>query len=150
MTASHGAITRRRAAKLALAVVSPALAAVLLSFGSSLVLDPHAAEDLARMGVGTGLRLLLGASHAAGGMALLVPTFAGPASMFVALIAGGAAAYLVATGQGVMAGGPALTAVLLISFRVSKGLRERADELSWQRMLQRYGERADAGSSRHP
>ena len=150
MTAFPETVSRRRAARLALAVVGPALAAVLLALGFVLLFDTRAAGDLARMGIGPGLRVLLGVSHLAGGVALLIPSLAKPVSILLGLAVSGMAVYLLALGQGVMAGGPALTAVVLVVFGVSRGLRQRAAELSWHRMLQRYGEQTDAGASREP
>jgi hypothetical protein len=136
--------------KFALAIVGPALAAVLLALGFGLLFDPRAAEDLARIGLRPSLRLLLGVSHLAGGAALLAPSLTEPVSILLGLVVSGMAMYLLALGQGVMAGGPALTAVVLVTYGVSKGLRRRTAELSWHRMLLRYGERADAIASREP
>lgn len=150
MTTSPGAVSRRRAARLVSAAVGPVLAALLLALGFGLLFDPRAAEDLIRLGIGPGLRPLLGVSHLAGGVALLVPSLAEPVSVLLGLVVSGMAMYLLALGQVVMAGGPTLTAISLVVFGLSRGLHQRAAELRWHRMLQRYGEQSDAGVSRGP
>ncbi|WP_406694202.1 hypothetical protein V5E97_24360 [Singulisphaera sp. Ch08] len=144
MSARLRTVCRRRAARLALTVVGPALATVLLALGFGLLFDARAAGDLARIGLGPGSRMLLGVSHLAGGFALLAPSLAEPVSIFLGFVVSGMAMYLLALGQVVVAGGPALTAVVLLAYGVSSWLRHRAAEMSWQRMLLRYGEEADA------
>lgn len=150
MSVYLGTARRRRAARLALTLVGPALAIVVLALGFRLLFDARAAEDLARIGLGPGLRLLLGVFHLAGGGALLAPALTEPISILLGLVASGMAVYLFALGQGVMAGGPALTAVVLVTYGVYSGFRLRDAETSWHRMLLRYGEETDARASREP
>ncbi len=150
MTAYLGTVYRRRAARLALAVAGTVLAAVLLALGFGLLFDPRVAENLARIGIGPALRLLLGVSHLAGGVTLLAPSLTERASILLGLAVSGMAVYLFVLGQGVMAGGPALTAVVLVAYGVSTGFSHRAAELSWHKMLLRYGEESDAHASREP
>jgi hypothetical protein len=148
MTTYPGTVSRQRAARRALAVVGPALAGVLLALGFGLLLDSRVVEDLARIGVVPSLRLLLGVFHLAGGLALLAPSLTELVSILLGLVVSGTAVYLLALGQGVMAGGPALMAVVLVAYGVATGLRHRATEMCRHRMLLRYGEQLDEVASR--
>lgn len=139
---------RRRAATLARAVAGPALAISLLTLGFGLLFDAGAAEDSSRIGPGPGLRLPLGIIHLAGGIVLLAPSLAVPTSILLGSIAAVMAACLFALGWGVMAGGPALTAALLLSYGADSALRRRATVASWHGMLLRYGEESDARAPR--
>lgn len=150
MHALHATARRRRAAALARAVAGPALAAAMLALGFGLLFDAGAAADFARIGADPPLRLFLGLSHLAGGAALLAPSLAGPTAILLGIIASALAAGLFALGQGAMAGGPAITAALLLAYGAHAGIRHRASVMSWQRMLLRYGEESDARAPRQP
>lgn len=136
---------RRRTLRVLLGLAGPALAAVMMGLGLALLTDPRFADDLGRIGLGPGLRASLGACHVAGGLALLAPSLAERASVLLGLLVGVLAAYLYAIGQNVMAGGPTMTALVLVGFGVSTSLRDRASAQAWQSMLVRYAERSEVG-----
>jgi hypothetical protein len=101
---------------------------------------PWIADDLARGGYGAGFRILLGASHLAGGIALLLPHLAERVARVLGLFVAGVTVYLLVKGGGVIAIEPALMALVLLLFGLWLRLRHRADVMAWREMLARYAE----------
>ena len=100
--------------KLALSGLRLALAGIFMALGCGLLFVPRVAEDLARGGYGPGFRILLGALHLAGGLALLLPQLAEKAAVVLGLFVAGVTVYLLAVGAGVITVEPALMAFALL------------------------------------
>jgi len=137
-------IRQRRSEKLALSGLSLVLAVVLSAWGCGFLFMPLSAEGLARGGYGPGFRFLLGASHLAGGMTLLVSRLAEKAAIGLGLFVAGVAAYLLSVGEGLMTGEPALMAFALLLLGASLRLRHRADVTAWHELLARYADHEDS------
>jgi hypothetical protein len=142
-------IGHRRYEKLALNGLRLALAGIVTALGCSLLFVARVAEDLARDGYGPGFRILLGAFHLAGGIALLLPQLAEKVAVVLGLFVAGVTVYLLAVGAGVITVEPALMAFTLFLFGAWLRLRHRADVTAWREMLARYADQEDARSSRH-
>jgi hypothetical protein len=140
-------IGHRRFEKLALNGSRLALAGILIALGSGFLFVPRVAEDLARGGYGPGFRILLGALHLAGGIALLLPQLAEKVTVVLGLFVAGATVYLLAVGAGVLTVEAALMAFTLFLFGAWLRLRHRADMTAWREMLARYADQEDARSS---
>jgi hypothetical protein len=134
---------RRRFEKLALNGSRLALAGIFTALGCGLLFVPWVAEDLARGGYGPGFRLLLGASHLAGGIALLLPHLAEKVALVLGPFVAGVTVYLLAEGEGIMTVEPALMAFVLLLFGAWLRLRHRADMTAWREMLARYADHED-------
>ena len=137
-------IRQRRSEKLALSGLSLVLAVVLSALGCGFLFMPLSAEGLERGGYGPGFWFLLGASHLAGGITLLVSHLAETAALVVGLFIAGVAAYLLSVGEGHMTGGPALMAFALLLFGAGLRLRHRADVTAWHEILARYADHEDS------
>ena len=137
-------IRQRRSEKLALTGLSLVLAVVLSALGCGFLFMPLTAEGLARDGYSPGFRFLLGASHLAGGITLLVSRLAEKAALVLGLFVAGVAAYLLSVGEGLRTGGPALMAFALLLLGASLRLRHRADVTAWHEMLARYADHEDS------
>jgi hypothetical protein len=105
-------IGHRRFEKLTLNGLRLALAGLFTALGCGLLFVPRVAEDLARGGCGRGFRILLGAFHLAGGIALLLPQLAEKV-VVLGLFVAGFTVYLLAVGAGVITVEPALLAFTL-------------------------------------
>jgi hypothetical protein len=134
-------LRHRRPEKLALNGLRLVLAVVFSALGCVFLFVPWIAEDLARGGYGPGVRFLLGASHLAGGIALLVPHLAEKVAMVLGLFVAGLTVYLLAEGEDTMTVEPALMAFVLLLFGAWLRLRHRADVKAWREMLARYADR---------
>src|SRR5262249_42995153 len=137
-------IRQRRSEKLALSGLSLVLAVVLSALGCGCLFVPLSAEGLARGGYGPGFWVLLGASHLAGGITLLVSRLAEKVALVLGLFVAGVAAYLLSVGEGILTGRPALMAFALLLFGAGLRLRHRADVTAWQVMLDRYADQEDS------
>ena len=135
MNVQQLAIGQRRFEKLALNGVRLALAAGCSALGCGLLFLPRIAEDLARGGYGFRFRILVGAFHLAGGIALLLPHFAARVARVLGLFVAGVAVYLLAKGEGVMTIEPALLALVLLLFGLWLRLRHQADVTVWRKCL---------------
>ncbi len=138
----------RRFDKLALNGVRLALAGSVAALGFGLLFVPRVALDLARGGYGSGFRILLGALHLAGGIALLLPQLAEKVAGVLGLFVAGVTVYLLAARAGVMTVEPALVALTLLLLGAWLRLRHRADITVWHEMLARYGDQ-DQRSNHH-
>jgi hypothetical protein len=131
----------RRAERLALSGLSLVLAVVFSTLAFGCFFEPRVAEALAGDGYGAGFRFLLGSSHLVGALALMAPCLADKAAFVLGLLVAGGAAYLLAEGEGVMAGvPPLLLASALFCFVACWRLRHRADMSVWIKMLDRYAD----------
>jgi hypothetical protein len=144
MDAHQLRIRHRRSEKLALSGLSLVLAVVLSALGCGLLFVPRVAENLPRGGYRAGFWFLLGASHFAGGIALLAPQGADKVALVLGLFVAGVAAYLLSEGEGIMTGVPALMAFALLLFSAGLRLRHRADVTVWHEMLDRYADQEDS------
>ena len=133
----------RRPEKLTLNGLRLILAVVFSALGCGLLFVPRVAEDLARGGYGPGFRFLLGASHLAAGIALLLPQLAEKVALVLGLFIAGVTAYLLAEGDGIMTVEPALMAFVLLLLGAWLRLRHRADVMAWREMLARYADQED-------
>jgi hypothetical protein len=133
-------IGQRRFEKLALSGLRLALAGSFTALGCGLLFVPRVALDLARGGYSPGFRILLGALHLAGGIALLLPQFAEKVAVVLGLFVAGVTFYLLAVGAGVITVEPALMALTLFLFGAWLRLRHRADVTAWREMLARYAD----------
>jgi hypothetical protein len=133
-------IRHRRSEKLALNGLRCGLAVVCAALGCGLLFVPGIAEDLARGGYGRGFRFLLGASHLAGGIALLLPHLAERVAFGLSVFVAGVTVYLLAEGEGAMTVEPAVMAFVLLLFGAWLRLRHRADVTAWREMLARYAD----------
>ena len=79
---------RRRFEKLVLNGLTFALAGIFTALGCGLLFVPQVALDLAR-GYGPGCRILFGAFHIAGGIALLLPQLAEKVAVVLGLFVAG-------------------------------------------------------------
>jgi hypothetical protein len=140
-------IGHRRFEKLALNGLRLALAGIVTAMGCGLLFVPRVALDLASGGYGPGFRILLGAFHLAGGIALLLPQLAEKVAVVLGLFVAGVTVYLLAVGAGVITVEPALMAFTLLLFGAWLRLRHRADVTAWREMLARYADQEDARSS---
>jgi hypothetical protein len=140
-------IVHRRFEKLALTGLRLALAGIFMALGCGLLFVPRVALDLAHGGYGPGFRILVGAFHIAGGIALLLPQLAEKVTVVLGLFVAGFTVYLLAVGAGIITVEPALTAFTLFVFGVWLRLRHRADMTAWREMLARYADQEDACSS---
>ena len=136
-------IRHRRPEKLALNGLRFVLAAVFSALGCGLLFVPRVAEELARGGYGPGFRFLLGASHLAAGVALLLPQLAEKVALVLGPFVAGVTVYLLAEGEGIMTVEPALLAFVLLLFGAWLRLRHRADVTAWHEMLARYADQVD-------
>jgi hypothetical protein len=93
-------IGHRRYEKLALNGLRLALAGIVTALGCSLLFVARVAEDLARDGYGPGFRILLGAFHLAGGIALLLPQLAEKVAIVLGLFVAGGHRLLAGGGGG--------------------------------------------------
>jgi hypothetical protein len=118
MDAHQLGIRHRHLEKLALNGLRAILAVVLSVLGCGLLFVPCVAEELAYGGYGPGFRFLLGASHLAGGTALLLPHLA------------------------------ERVALVFLLFGVCSRLRHRGDVAVRNEMLSRYADRADSRAPR--
>ena len=141
-------IGHRRFEKLALNGLRLALAGIFTALGCGLLFVPRVAEDLARGGYGPGFRILLGALHLAGGIALLLPQLAERVVVVLGFFVAGVAIYLLALGAGVVMVEPAVVAFTLLLFGAWLRLRHRADVMAWREMLARYADQ-DQRSGHH-
>ncbi len=141
-------IGHRRFEKLALNGLRLVLAGSFAALGCGLLFVPRVAQDLARGGYGPGFRILLGALHLAGGVALLLPQLAKKVAGVLGLFVSGVTVYLLAVGAGVITVEPALVAFTLLLFGAWLRLRHRADVTAWREMLARYADQ-DQRSSQH-
>jgi hypothetical protein len=140
-------IGHRRPEKLALNGLRLVLAIVISTLGCGLLFVPRVAEDLARGGYGPGFRFLLGASHLAGGIALLLPHLAEKVALVLGPFVAGVTVYLLAEGEDTMTVEPALMAFVLLLFGAWLRLRHRADVTTWREMLARYADQEDSRRS---
>ena len=147
MDVQQPGIRHRRPEKLALNGLRFVLAVVFSALGCGLLFVPRVAEDLARGGYGPGFRFLLGASHLAGGIALLLPHLAEKVAIVLGLFVAGVTVYLLAEGEGVMTVEPALMAFVLLLFGAWLRHRHRADVTAWREMLARYADQEDSRRS---
>ena len=136
-------IRHRRSEKLALNGSRLVLAVVFSALGCGLLFVPWVAEDLARGRYGPGFRFLLGASHLAGGIALLLPHLAEKVALVLGPFIAGVTVYLLAEGEDTMAFEPALMAFVLLLLGAWMRLRHRADVTAWREMLARYAGQDD-------
>ena len=136
-------IRHRRPEKLALNGLRLVLAIVISTLGCGLLFVPRVAEDLARGGYGPGFRFLLGASHLAGGIALLLPHLAEKVALVLGPFVAGVTVYLLAEGEDTMTVEPALMAFVLLLFGAWLRFRHRADVTAWHEMLARYADQED-------
>jgi hypothetical protein len=138
-------IRQRRSEKLALNGFRLVLAVVFSALGCGLLFVPWVAEGLARGGYGPGFRFLLGASHLAGGIALLLPQLAEKVALVLGPFIAGVTIYLLAEGEGTMTVEPALMAFALLLFGTWLRLRHRADVTAWREMIARYADQEYVG-----
>jgi hypothetical protein len=136
-------IRHRRPEKLALSGLRLVLAIVISTLGCGLLFVPRVAEDLARGGYGPGFRFLLGASHLAGGIALLLPHLAEKVALVLGPFVAGVTVYLLAAGEGILTVQPALMAFVLLLFGACLRFLHRADVTAWHEMLARYADQED-------
>ena len=132
-----------RSEKLALNGSRLVLAVVFSALACGLLFVPRVAEDLARGGYGPGFRFLLGASHLAGGIALLLPHLAEKVALVLGPFIAGVTVYLLAEGEDTMAFEAALMAFVLLLLGAWMRLRHRADVTAWREMLARYAGQDD-------
>jgi hypothetical protein len=142
-------IGHRRSEKLALNGLRLVLAGIFTALGCGLLAAPGVAEHVARGGYGPGFRILLGALHLVGGIALLLPQLAEKVAVVLGLFVAGVTIYLLAVRAGIMTVEPALMAFSLFLFVAWLRFRHRADVTAWREMLARYADQEDARSSRH-
>jgi hypothetical protein len=133
-------IRHRRSEKLALNGFRLVLAVVCLALGCGLLFVPRVAEDLTRGGFGPGFRFLLGASHLAGGIALLFSHLVEKVALVLVPLLAGVTVYWLAEGEGIMTVEPALMAFVLLLFGAWLQLRHRADVTAWHETLARYAD----------
>jgi hypothetical protein len=143
MNSRQQRIRRRRSEMLALRGLRWVLAIVLLTLGCGFWFAPRLAEALAHGEFGPGFGLLLGATHLAGGIALLVPRLAARTALVLGLFIAGITVPLVESGQNISTGGPALMAFALLLLGAGSRLRHRADLAAWREMLARYADQQD-------
>jgi uncharacterized membrane protein YphA (DoxX/SURF4 family) len=136
-------IRHRRPEQLALNGLRLVLAVVFWALGCGLLFVPRVAEDLARGGYGPGFRFLLGASHLAGGIALVLPHFAEKVALVLGLFVTGVTVYLLAEGEGIVTIEPTLVAFVLLLFGAWLRFRRRAEVTAWREMLARYADQED-------
>jgi hypothetical protein len=147
MDVQQPGIRHRRPEKLALNGLRLVLAIVISTLGCGLLFVPRVAEDLARGGYGPGFRFLLGASHLAAGIALLLPHLAEKTALVLGLLVAGVTVYSLAEGEGITPAEPALMAFVLLLFVAWLRLRHRADVTAWREMLARYADQEDSRRS---
>jgi hypothetical protein len=140
-------IRHRRTEKLALNGFRLILAVVFSSLGCVFLFLPQVAADLARAGYGPGVRFLLGASHLAGGIALLLPHLAEKVSLILGLFVAGVTVYLLAEGEETVTIEPAIMAFALLLLGAWLQLRHRADVKAWREMIARYADQQNFRSS---
>jgi uncharacterized membrane protein YphA (DoxX/SURF4 family) len=133
-------IRHRRREKLALNGFRLILAVVFSTLGCVFFFVPRVVEDLARAGYGPGVRFLLGASHLAGGIALLLPHLAEKVAIALGLFVAGVTVYLLAGGEDTVTVEPALMAFFLLLVGAWLRLRHRADVKAWRELLARYAD----------
>jgi hypothetical protein len=143
----HLGIRHRRSEKLALNGVRLFLTVIFSALGCGLLFVPQVAADLARGGYGPGFRILLGASHLAAAIALLLPHLAEKVALVLGAFIAGVTVYLLAEGEGIMTIEPAVMAFVLLLFGAWLRLRHRADVTAWHEMLARYADQEDPGRS---
>jgi hypothetical protein len=119
------------------------LAVLCSALGFGLLFVPWVAEDLARGGYGPGFRLVLGASHLAAGIALLLPHLAEKVALVLGPFIAGITIYFLAEGEGLMTLEPALMALVLLLFGAWLRRHHRAGVTAWHEMLARYADQAD-------
>ena len=141
---------RRDVGKLAFGGLRASLAVVFSVLGCGFLLLPGLAEDLARAGIGPGLRMILGALHVFGGLALLVPGLAREAVLALALVVTGSAFYFHAEGVNITAAGPASLVLALLVFGACSRFRQRLHQSAWLEMLGRYADQQDSLRSENP
>jgi hypothetical protein len=136
-------IRHRLPEKLALNGLRLVLAVVFSALGCGLLFVPRVAEDLASGGYGPGFRSLLGASHIAAGIALLLPHLAEKTALVLGLFVAGVTVYSLA--EGITTAEPALMAFVLLLFGAWSRLRHGADVTACQEMLARHADQEDSG-----
>ena len=140
-------IGHRHFEKLALNGLRLALAGIFMALGCGLLFVPGLLKTWHAAGYGPGFRILLGAFHLAGGLALSLPQLAEKAAVVLGLFVAGVTVYLLAVGAGGVTVEPALMAFTLFLFGAWLRLRHRADMTTSRKMLARYADQEDARSS---
>ncbi len=131
-------------AKRVLGVLRVTLAVLFLALGCGFLVSPELAEDLDRAGIGPIIRMVLGASHILGGLALMVPRLARETAFALGLLVAFSTIFFHAEGVDIRAAGPASLVFVLLIFGIWWQFHQRVDATVWREMLGRYADQQDS------